>query len=146
LQAALVKYSNGGVAKWARIATSNGTYFSTTFYGVAPDGAGGAYVVGIQQGKGTSHDFGDGVRSNTGTNSGNAVIARYDSAGTPLWARAPTDDGGGNGGSNFFGIAGDSFGDYAAVGSHMGGTYNYSGASATGGNYGASNAVVVWYR
>jgi hypothetical protein len=78
----LVKYDAAGKAKWARTLTSgvNGALYS----GVAVDRTANVYAAGSVAGNAA---FGDGV-SATGGAKGSALIVKYSSAGTALWARS----------------------------------------------------------
>lgn len=71
-------------ALWARSVVSVQT--SSSFYSVAADGSGNAYVAGNLFGPG-SFDFGNGVTS-TAVSSGNAaLLIKYDAAGVAQWAQ-----------------------------------------------------------
>jgi hypothetical protein len=129
----LVKYNSSGTAQWAKT-VSTGSNFSN-FNAVAVDSYGNVYAAGYQCGNG-AYTYGTDV-SARGTYSGNnnsgynVVLVKYDSSGTALWAR--TVSGGGNG-SQFKGVAVDSFGNVYAAGYQVSnGIYTYgTGVSAQG--------------
>jgi len=82
--AVLVKYSPSGKALWARTEGEGGSEFRF----VGTDLSGGVYAVGDMGGNWT-YDFGNGVTVE-GSAGGNPLVVKYDSNGTPLWARSQT--------------------------------------------------------
>lgn len=126
--AILVKYDTNGVPQWARTVTSGET--STSFAGVTLDSSGNIYAVGKHQGN-TTVNYGSGISVTPPQNVTNPVIVKYDSAGTPQWAKSVT---AGPGDAVFRSVAIDTAGDLYAVGEQRGpGTYTYAtGVNATG--------------
>jgi outer membrane protein assembly factor BamB len=137
--AVLVKYDSSGTAQWAKTVTagSNNSWFNA----VAVDSSGNVYAAGYQYDTGT-YIYGSGV-SVAGTYSEeNAVLVKYDSSGTALWARTVT---AGSNISEFNAVAVDSSGNIYAAGHQNGtGNYNYGSGTITG-TYSHENAVLVKY-
>lgn len=97
----LVKYDPSGTPVWAR--TSSGSNGTPIFGSVAVDASGNIYAAGIIDGDGSAtYDFGSGIMV---TGGGGGFLVKYDSSGTPQWARTAS------GGSNTLtGVAVDSSG------------------------------------
>ena len=80
---AVVKYDSSGTAQWARTVTTGGSNF---FYDVTVDPNGYVLVAGLIGAAGT-YDFGGGVSLTGNGNGATAVVVKYDSSGTAVWAR-----------------------------------------------------------
>ncbi|KAB2930843.1 MAG: hypothetical protein F9K24_15375 [Leptonema illini] len=138
---ALVCYNSSGVPLWARTTTVAGGS-SSPFKSVTIDSAGNILTAGYQYGSG-SYSYGAGA-SATGSYIGyNPNLVKYDSAGTPLWARSTIV---GANSSQFYSVTTDGTNHVYAVGAQTGATgYTYSpGVTATGDHTGV-NAVIVKY-
>lgn len=134
----IVKYSSAGVTQWAR-SLAGGTN-NAQYNALAVDTSGNVYAAGYQMGTGT---YTYGMQPAAGTASGtNAVLVKYDSTGTVLWATTVS---AGAAASQFLGLTTDSSGNIFAVGFQTGtGTYTYGGQSITGGSS-ATNITLVKY-
>ncbi|MDR3302523.1 MAG: hypothetical protein LBT01_08390 [Spirochaetaceae bacterium] len=155
LNAVIVQYDgNTGAALWANSAI--GSDSTSVFVGVAADKLGMIYAVGGQSYTGF-YDYGGA--SVAGTGHANAVIVKYNSVGTALWAKSVSgggrikiDDGDDDSTQSvktilhaamsvFTGVAVDELGRVCASGGQNGnGVYDYGGASAQG-NYTGVNRV-----
>ena len=139
----IVKYDFDGRALWAR-ATVSGSGDST-YFGVAVDST-DVYAVGYQNDSGP-YSYGNTANNVTSTFSGrNAVIVKYNSDGTALWARSTAE---GKKGSGFYKAAADSNSVYV-VGYQSGSdTYNFGNATIVSNDIAGSspndNAVIVKY-
>jgi hypothetical protein len=113
---------------------------SSWFNAVAYDGSGNTYAVGGQYGTGT---YTYGSQSISGTNATmNAVIVKYDSTGTAVWARTIS---AGTGYSIFYAVTVNSNGKIVAAGEQSGtSTFTY-GSQNTTGTSAFSNATLVQY-
>jgi len=144
------KWKESLTALWARSLSSGDA--TTRFHGVATDSSGNVYAVGIQEGT-TTYTYGPEVTATAGNSAYNAVLVKYDPAGTALWARVATtapDYGG------FYGVAADSSGNVYAVGFQNGTssfTYGPSASVAGGGSMGSivivkydSSGTALWAR
>lgn len=133
-------YAGMGVPQWARSVTA-GTNVSV-FYSTTTDSSGNVYAAGEQHGI-TSYTYGAGV-SATGTySSGNAVLVKYDSSGTAIWARSVT---AGTNASRFQAVTTDSSGNvYAAGWQTNAGSYTYGPGVSITGTAAGSNVVLVKY-
>ncbi|HVE66120.1 MAG TPA: hypothetical protein VNC59_06030 [Thermoanaerobaculia bacterium] len=100
----LVKYSSTGAHLWSRRFGSAG---NDAGWAAAVDPAGNVLIAGTFEG---NVDFGGGVLSSAGLR--DVFVAKYNSAGTFLWAR----NFGGAGDEMVFGLAVDSVGDVALAG------------------------------
>jgi hypothetical protein len=143
--AVIVQYDVSLNAQWAQSTTST-TATGSAFNGVATDGQGNVYAAGFQNSTGAFNYGGAGAKGSH--TSSNAVVVLFNpTARAALWAKAAT-IAAPTAVSLFNGIAADSAGNVTAAGYQTGGgTFDYGGASATGGYTGASfNAVVVEYR
>lgn len=129
---------------WARTVSAGAS--NTQFNAIAVDGTGNVYVVGYQDSVGL-YDYGGGVTA-TGSCPGcnNAVIIKYDSSGTALWARTVTHTGG-SPTSQFTGVAVDSAGNVYAAGYQSDSvvTYDYGSGVTSIGAAAGTNAVLVKY-
>ena len=139
----LVKYDSTGAVQWAQTVTT-GPYWSQ-FSAAAVDGSGNVYAAGWQT---TSGIFNYGGQDVAGAyaSSDNAVLVKYDSSGTGLWARSVST---GPDISRFHALAVDGSGNVYAAGMQTGtGTYTYSGGpSATAASgYSGSNVLLVKYN
>lgn len=134
----LVKYNSSGTAQWAR-SLAGGTN-NAQFNALAVDSSGNIYAAGYQSGSGA---YTYGSQAATATASGtNAVIVKYDSSGTALWANTVS---AGAAASQFLGLTTDAGGNVFAVGYQTGtGTFTYGGQSITGGSSG-TNTILVKY-
>lgn len=86
----IVKYSSTGTALWARTVTHTGGSPTSQFFGVATDSVGNVYAAGYQSDSATTYDYGSGITSIGVVAGTTAVVVKYDSNGTTLWALAPT--------------------------------------------------------
>jgi hypothetical protein len=142
--ALLVQFDRTGTARWAKSMSTDSAAAATIFYGVAADAQGNVYAAGFQNGSGT-FNYGSASPTSDYVGGFNAVVVKYNSEdGSAPAASSVT--GGGNA-SQFNAIAGDGYGNFAAVGSQTGtGAFNYGEnktATATTSN---ENALVVGYR
>jgi len=142
----LVKYNSSGTALWARTVSTGVN--DSGFSAVAVDSSGNVYAAGSQNGNGT-YTYGTGV-SAQGANStiygrgSNAVLVKYNSSGTALWARTVST---GDNDSGFSTVAVDSSGNVYAAGSQSGnGTYTYGTGVSAQGTCSGSNVVLVKYN
>lgn len=143
----IVMYNTTGTAEWAQTALTdpNGSMFND----VAADGSGNAYVVGGQSGTQT-YEYATGVNAAAPFSGeedwgANAVIVKYNAAGTALWARVPT---AGTAETLFDGVAIDAAGNVYAVGFQQGTgqfTYQSDPEVAATGPSGGKNALIVSY-
>lgn len=133
----LIKYDSSGTAQWARTvsAGSNLSYF----YGVTTDTSGNVYAAGYQN---STSAFTYGGQSATGSFPGaNAILVKYDSLGTAVWARTMS---GCSIPSQFNSVTADTYGNIYASGCQIGsGTCIYSGQSITSAYSGGNNAILV---
>ncbi len=140
----LVKYNSSGTAQWARTQQSASGFWAD-FKALAIDSNDNIYAVGAQSSN-TTYTYGAGVTATSGVNNyWNAIIVKYDSSGTALWARTVLD---GNESSQFDAVTVDSSGNvYAAGFQRSNGTFTYStGISVTGlTGFGSGNMVLVKY-
>jgi hypothetical protein len=138
----LVKYNAAtGTAQWAKSATGTS---SSWFYAVAVDGAGNVYAAGEQTGVGP-YDYGDGVITATGGYSGgsNAVLVKYNTAGTTLWAKTVVT---GPNASTFNAVVVVGGGNVYAAGRQEGtGPFDY-GSGTVAGPFSSNNVVLVKYN
>lgn len=146
----IVKYDSSGATQWARTVTTQNA--SARLVSAVVDSSGDIYAVGNTVGTGTN-TYGAGVTA-AGTSSGNnALIIKYSSSGTALWARSVT---AGTNDADYVGIAIDAAGMIYASGWQVGtGTLTYGpgvtlSCSATGNNpflvkY-DSNGNAIWAR
>lgn len=112
LNAVLVKYSGTGTAQWARTVSTG--FGDSSFSGVTLDSSDNIYAVGFYRGNNTeTRTYGAGVTAVSPLTSvyNNAVIVKYNSAGTAQWARTLT--AGGFGDSKFLATRADASGIYA---------------------------------
>jgi ABC-type amino acid transport substrate-binding protein len=118
--ALLVKYNGAGDAQWARSVRASSAY--SRYASVAVDGAGNVYAAGSINGTGV-FSFGDKV-SARGTAADisveansvpgmNAILVKYSTSGTALWARTVT---AGSGQSSLYAVAADGMGNIYATG------------------------------
>ena len=136
----LVKYDSSGTAQWARTVSGVGSTGWSFFNALAVDASGNVYAAGSQNGTG-AYTYGSGV-SASGTNSGNVVLVKYNSNGAAQWARTVS---AGSATSQFYAVAVDASGVYAAGYQFGTGAYTYgSGVTATG-TYSSENVVLVKY-
>ncbi len=85
LNAVLVRYSNSGMAQWAKSTSITSTVHSY-YYGVAVAETGMVYAVGYQNGTGT-YNYG-GASASGQWSEYNAVLVKYNPMGTAVWANA----------------------------------------------------------
>jgi hypothetical protein len=103
------------------------------FTAAAKDAAGNTYAVGYQTGN-SPFTYGNVSVTGSATGSNNAVIVKYDSAGTALWARSTVT--GPNYGSEFWGVAVSPDGYVYAAGFQ---TNNYNNTNINNYDYGTGN-------
>ena len=124
----VAKYNSAGTVQWVRLAGAPGS--SSVGYGVAVNAAGEVYVTGLFYGTITS-----GSTTLASVGSSDAVVAKYDGAGNPLWAVSA----GGLYGDQGEGITVDASGDVLVTGQFQvtasfggGGTTLNNGLNAAG--------------
>ncbi|AFM13683.1 Ig-like domain-containing protein [Turneriella parva] len=140
VNAVLVKYDSTGVPQWARTVDAGGSY--SLFQALTVDTTGHIYVAGIQHGTSTFIYGGQSVSG--GSTLSNAVIVKYDTSGTALWARSVGVTSGGQ--TEFRGLTVDGASNIFAVGYQFGnGVYTYGSQSLAGAVGGWNNAVLVKY-
>lgn len=134
----LVKYNSSGITQWARSLTAGSN--NAQYNALAVDNSGNVYAAGYQMGTGT---YNYGSSPTTATAGGtNAVLVKYDSAGTTVWATTVS---AGAAASQFLALATDLSGNVFAVGFQTGtGSFTYGGQSITGGSSG-TNITLVKY-
>ena len=146
-RAVIVKYSPSGTPLWAR--TVSTAPAGSRFYGVAVAGDGSVYAVGNQAGT-SAHTYestaGPGVSVTGSSTSGNAVIVKYSSTGTVVWAQSVA--GGTSRSSRFESVAVAGDGSVYAAGWQEGTDgYSYDGQVATGTALNLNdNSVLVKYN
>ncbi|MDR3301193.1 MAG: hypothetical protein LBT01_01500 [Spirochaetaceae bacterium] len=145
MNAVLVKYTAAGTVQWATAA--QGAAMSM-FSGVAADGIGNVYAVGVQGGN-EACDY-TGASATGEASSYSACVVQYDSGtGAALWAQSVS---GANDASWFYGVAADGRGNITTVGSQNGDeVFDYGNGITTQGSCGnggekSLNAVIVWYK
>jgi len=148
----LVKYNSDGTALWARSVTvSQINSTSSHFNAVTVDLSGNVYAAGEQWG--SSFTYGTGIS----TQGNSAVLVKYNSDGTALWAQTVTASQINNRQTAFHAVAVDYFNNVYVAGYQEGtNTYTYgSGVFAQGTNnsnntnmdqYGGHNVVLVKYN
>jgi len=138
----LVKYDSNGTALWAKTLSGNS---GATFNAVALDSSGNIYVAGSQSGS-SSYTYGSGV-SVAGNGTNNAVLVKYDSSGTALWARSVIANGNQSHNSRFDAVAVDPWGDVYTAGYQSYDSYTYGTITIQGGADGnrGNNSVLVKY-
>jgi hypothetical protein len=138
---ALVCYDSTGLPLWARTTVVAGGS-NSFFYSVTMDSAGNILTAGFQNGNG-SYDYGAGVSAAGSFNGSNSILVKYNSAGTPLWARSTI---AGSNSSQFRAVTTDVTNHVYIVGRQTGsGNFTYgTGVTATGDHTGV-NAVIVKY-
>ena len=131
-------------AEWARSVSAGSN--ASVFNAVARDADGNVYAVGGQRGS-DSFTYGTGVSAKgTYRYSSNAVLVKYNSSGTALWARSVS---AGDGASVFNAVAVDTSGNVYAAGFQNGDetfTYGTGVSAAKGGDGSANNVVLVKYN
>ncbi len=113
----VVRYDTAGDLAWVRSAGEPPGYPFLNYdlgWGLAPDGEGGVYVTG-QFGGVVDFDA-DGVPEIVNSGGGDLFVARYDAAGSFLWARSAQ----GRGPDFGFGIAADDAGGVYVTGEFLG--------------------------
>jgi hypothetical protein len=138
---ALVCYNSSGVPLWAKTTVTAGGA-SSLFGSVTIDSAGNILTAGRQSGNG-SYSYGAGVSAAGSSTSWNSILVKYNSAGTPLWARSPNPAADN---SQFRAVTTDGTNHVYAVGyQNKAGDFTYGpGVTATGDHTGR-NAVIVKY-
>lgn len=127
-------------AQWARTVTA-GTDTSS-FGATVADSNGNVYAAGAIKGTGT-YNFGNGKTAAGTYGDFNAVLVKYDAAGTAQWARTIL---AGTNISSFNSIALDSSGNIYAAGQIYGtGTYDFGNGKTATGTYIGGNIVLVKY-
>lgn len=140
--AVVIKYDTNGTAQNVMGVTSSTG--NTKFYSISLDSSGNVYASGYISNN-TSYTFGDNASvSGPYADGENAVVVKFDSAGTGIWARAPVT---GNNNSQFKAVAVDSVGNVYGVGTFAGNSSFtfYSGVSADGPGT-VENAMIVKYN
>lgn len=134
----IVKFDSTGAPLWARTIAAGTS--GSNFFGIAADSSGNLYVAGLQNGNGT---YTYGTQNCVGAHTGsNAVVIKYDSSGTALWARTTATA---TNSSVFNSISVDSSGNIFAGGYQSGtGTFIFGTQSATGSST-SNNPIIVKY-
>ena len=138
--AVVVKYNANGTALWVRTVS---TGRSSNFNSVAVDASGNIYAAGIQDGT-DIYTYGTGVTAQGSANR-NAVVVKYNTNGTALWAQTVTGGGGYYQYSYFRSVAVDASGNVVTVGEQNGSGHIYGPGVITEGGSGY-NAVMVKYN
>lgn len=136
----LVKYDSAGDAQWAKTATAAAA--NSKFTGIVLDGSG--YIITVGTIAGTSaHSFATGI-SATGVHTGNnALVVKFNNAGTAQWARTVS---AGASFSEFNAVSADSSGNIFASGKQDGNSaYTYSTGVSVAGSFGAENIILAKY-
>ena len=133
---AIVKYNTAGTPQWARTTVSAGTNTNDSgeFFSAVTDSTNNIYAAGSITYADT-YGFGNDSSGNpvtaqglaTGNDPRNVLLVKYNSNGTPQWAKSVTASGAGAslGGSEFQGLATDTQGNLYAVGYVSNSAYNY---------------------
>jgi hypothetical protein len=129
----LVKYSSAGKAQWVKTLQSGNP--ESLYESVAVDAAGNVYAMGEIHGTDV-HDFGNGVIAAGPSKERHPLIVKYDSAGTPLWARSLL-DGGGDFDYKAAAVDGSSVYLAGALQAKTGETYDFGGGMKIAGNGGS---------
>jgi hypothetical protein len=138
---ALVCYDSTGLPLWARTTVVAGGS-NSFFYSVTMDSAGNILTAGFQNGNG-SYDYGAGVSAAGSFNGSNSILVKYNSAGTPLWARSTI---AGSNSSQFRAVTTDVTNHVYIVGRQTGsGDFTYGPGVTAAGNHTGFNAVIVKY-
>jgi hypothetical protein len=128
--------------RWARtVSSGSGDSF---FQSVAVDSSGNVYAAGYQYGTDT-YTYGTGISAQGSSSRNNALLVKYNSSGTALWARTVSS---GDGNSSFFSVAVDSSGNVYAAGSQSSYTsvYTYDTGVSAQGSSSQDNVVLVKYN
>jgi outer membrane protein assembly factor BamB len=140
--ALLVKYDSSGTAQWAQ--TPSIAPNVSNFSSLALDPHGDILVAGSITGSG-HFELGT-MASTTGTFSGgwNALVVKYDSTGTALWARSPAS---GSNVSTFYSVCVSPNGN-VFVGGMMAGTvpFDFGNSVSISGLYSNKNCILVKYN
>jgi hypothetical protein len=139
----LVKYDSAGTAQWARTVTAGDGDSWFAGVSVSPDGS--VYAAGGREGSGT-FEFGNNVTAAgayAGTPGDNALLVKYDSSGTALWAKTvvtASDQ------SDFNDVYAASDGSIYVAGEIVGtNAYDFGSAVTVTGTSDNENAVLVKY-
>jgi hypothetical protein len=136
----VVKYDSAGNALWART-TTTGTDTSD-LQGVTTDSNGDLYVVGTYNGT-SSFGLGSGVNLSCPGSVQNGLIIKYNSAGTPLWARCAISS---SSNGYFRSVTIVSSDDVIVAGEQEGtGLTTYGTDVSTAGAHSGANSVIVRY-
>lgn len=136
----LVKFDPSGNALWARTTTTGGS--ACAFWGLAVDESGNAYAAGIQWGS-DSFTYGPGVSAvGAAATAANAILVKYNSGGTALWARSTSQS---SGDSQYSAVALSPSGSevYAAGFQTGAGSFVYGGVAFAGLSSQYGNSLVV---
>lgn len=137
----IVKYNISGVAQWARTISTGSS--DAVFNAVTADASGNIIVGGYQTGSGV-FTYGTGITANGTAAAPNAVLVKYNSAGTAQWAKTVTS---GTSNSVFSGIVTDASGNIFAVGYQNGtGSYSYAAGVSVNASAAGKNALIVKYN
>jgi uncharacterized delta-60 repeat protein len=141
----VVKYNSAGTPQWARRMRGSGFNFLTS---VSTDSNGNIVVAGYYDSNPLTINNADGTTFTTLTNSGSfdGFVVKYNSAGTPLWARRV----GGTGSDRFHSVTTDSSGNIVVAGYYDSNPltiYNADGTTFTTlTNSGSNDGFVVKYN
>ena len=125
----VVKYDTSGIPQWARRIGGTG---DDRGVGIASDSSGNVYVTGFATGAATVFAANETTVAFSLANAGSndAFIVKYDTSGTPQWARRI----GGTGTDQGMGIATDSSGNVYVTGYLTGAGTVFAATAGTGGN------------
>ena len=145
----VIKYSSSGIPLWASLIAGTGSH-TTLAKSVSVDSDGNAIVVGHYSGSNplTIYDVNQAPTSITLTNSGrnDGFVVKYDSAGTPLWARRL----GGSSDDRAFSVSTDSSGNIVVAGQYYSNPLTIFAADGSNAftltNSGNNEAFVVKYN
>lgn len=133
----IVKYDTNGTALWAN--SMSGCSTPSQFNGAAVDGFGNAYAVGYQSGNSACTYSGQSV-SGPFAGGFNAIVVKYDPAGTGVWARSAT---AASNASEFKSVTVDSSGNIYAAGYQTGNAALLFGTASATGAYASGNNVAL---
>jgi hypothetical protein len=136
----VVRYDDTGSVRWARSLSAGSG--ESGFGGIVVDSRGNSYAVGAAIGS-SDIDFGGGVRVKGPAKSRNLIVAKYDPSGRTLWAKTAE---AGLGGSDFTGIAADTFGEVLAVGGFGKGLLSLGDGVSVTGMSSRGNPLIVKYN
>jgi len=137
----IVKYNSAGVAQWARSTTAASS--TSELKATVTDSAGNIYVAGFQNSIGT-FGYGVGVEATGPSTSSNALLVKYDSAGSAQWARTVSSA---SSNSMYLALSLDTSGNVWTAG-YLGGNaaYSFGAGVSTTATHNGENVVLVKYN